>query len=60
MSANPRATPPAGLMKLRRYGIGRRLRIGEALHLGVELVVVEDPHLVEVLERADAFPALAG
>jgi hypothetical protein len=34
------------------------LRIGDALHLGGELVIFEDPQLVEVLEREDAFLAL--
>jgi hypothetical protein len=40
--------------KLARSGIKRRLRIGDALHLGEELVTVEDPNRMELLERANA------
>jgi hypothetical protein len=44
--------------RLGRHGIERRLPIGDALHLGDELVAIEDPHRMELLEREDAFPAI--
>jgi hypothetical protein len=48
------------MMKLGRCGIERRLWIGDTPHLGDELVIMEDPHLAEVLERENAFLARGG
>lgn len=44
--------------KLRRPGIEPRLGIGDGLHLCDELVTVEDPHRMELLERESAFLAI--
>jgi hypothetical protein len=51
---------PASTMsrKLGRAGIERRLGIGEALQLGDELVTMEDPNRMELLERESAFLAI--
>jgi hypothetical protein len=53
-------TSPALAMsrKLGRREIKPRLRIGDGLHLGDELVRVENPHLTELLERVNAFLAI--
>jgi len=44
--------------RLGRRGIEIRLRLGEALHLGGELVILENPHRMELLDREDAFLAI--
>ena len=41
--------------KLGRHGIEPRARIDDALHLDEELVTVEEPHRLELLERENPF-----
>jgi hypothetical protein len=41
--------------RLGQHGIERPLPIGDALHLGDELVTIEDPYRMELLKREDAF-----